>query len=64
MKVLVKEKIGESGVQLLRDAGLEVEVGTDWNDGELESRIGEFDGLLIRSGTQLDRRAAGARRTA
>ena len=53
MKVLVKEKIGESGVQLLRDAGLEVEVGTDWNDGELESRIGEFDGLLIRSGTQL-----------
>ena len=53
MKVLVKERIGESGVQLLRDAGLEVEVGTDWNDGELESRIGEFDGLLIRSGTQL-----------
>jgi D-3-phosphoglycerate dehydrogenase / 2-oxoglutarate reductase len=53
VKVLVKEKIGESGVQLLRDAGLEVEVGTDWNDGELESRIGEFDGLLIRSGTQL-----------
>jgi D-3-phosphoglycerate dehydrogenase len=53
VKVLVKEKIGESGVQLLRDAGLEVEVGTDWDDGELENRIGEFDGLLIRSGTQL-----------
>ena len=53
MKVLVKERIGESGVQLLRDAGLEVEVGTDWADGELENRIGEFDGLLIRSGTQL-----------
>jgi D-3-phosphoglycerate dehydrogenase / 2-oxoglutarate reductase len=53
VKVLVKERIGESGLQLLRDAGLEVEVGTDWADGELESRIGEFDGLLIRSGTQL-----------
>jgi D-3-phosphoglycerate dehydrogenase / 2-oxoglutarate reductase len=53
VKVLVKERIGESGVQLLRDAGLEVEVGTDWADGELENRIGEFDGLLIRSGTQL-----------
>jgi D-3-phosphoglycerate dehydrogenase / 2-oxoglutarate reductase len=53
VKVLVKEKIGESGVQLLRDAGLDVEVGTDWADGELESRIAEFDGLLIRSGTQL-----------
>jgi D-3-phosphoglycerate dehydrogenase / 2-oxoglutarate reductase len=53
VKVLVKERIGESGIQLLRDAGLEVEIGTDWSDGELQSRIGEFDGLLIRSGTQL-----------
>jgi D-3-phosphoglycerate dehydrogenase / 2-oxoglutarate reductase len=53
VKVLVKEKIGDSGVQLLRDAGLEVELGVDWADGELESRIGEFDGLLIRSATKL-----------
>ena len=53
MKVLVKEKIGESGVQLLRDAGLEVELGTDWNDDELARRIGEFDAILIRSGTKL-----------
>jgi D-3-phosphoglycerate dehydrogenase / 2-oxoglutarate reductase len=53
MKVLVKEKIGESGVKLLRDAGLEVELGTDWQDGELERRIGEFDGILIRSATKL-----------
>ena len=27
MKVLVKEKIGDSGVELLRDAGLDVELG-------------------------------------
>ena len=46
MKVLVKEKIGESGVQLLRDAGLEVELGVDWEDGELERRIGDFEGIL------------------
>ena len=52
-RVLVKEKIGDSGVQLLRDAGLEVEIGTDWSQEELESRIGEFDGILIRSATQL-----------
>ena len=62
MKVLVKEKIGDSGVQLLRDAGLDVELGIDWEDGELERRIGEFDGILIRSATQLDRRPARARR--
>ena len=53
MKVLVKEKIGDSGVQLLRDAGFDVELGTDWDDGELERRIGEFDAILIRSATQL-----------
>jgi D-3-phosphoglycerate dehydrogenase len=54
VKVLVRETIGESGVGLLRDAGLDVEVGTDWPDGELERRIGEFDGILIRSGTKLN----------
>ncbi len=53
VRVLVKEKIGDSGVQLLRDAGFDVELGTDWDDGELERRIGEFDGLLIRSATKL-----------
>jgi D-3-phosphoglycerate dehydrogenase / 2-oxoglutarate reductase len=53
VKVLVKEKIGESGVQLLRDASFDVELGVDWEDGELERRVGEFDGILIRSATQL-----------
>ena len=52
-RVLVKEKIGDSGVALLREAGLEVELGADWDDGELERRIGEFDGILIRSATKL-----------
>jgi len=52
-KVLVKEKIGDSGVELLRGAGLEVELGLDWDDAELERRIGEFDGILIRSATKL-----------
>jgi D-3-phosphoglycerate dehydrogenase len=54
VKILVKEKIGDSGVQLLRDAGFEVELGLDWEDGELERRIGEFDGILIRSATRVD----------
>jgi D-3-phosphoglycerate dehydrogenase / 2-oxoglutarate reductase len=53
-RVLIKEKIGESGVQLLRDAGFEVELGLDWPQGELERRIDDFDGILIRSGTKLD----------
>ncbi len=53
MKVLIKEKVGDSGAELLREAGLEVELGIDWDEGELERRIGEFDGILIRSGTKL-----------
>jgi D-3-phosphoglycerate dehydrogenase / 2-oxoglutarate reductase len=52
-RVLVKEKIGESGVQLLRDAGFDVDLGIDWEDGELEQRIGEYEGMLIRSATKL-----------
>ena len=52
-RVLVKEKIGDSGVGLLRDSGFEVELGVDWADDELERRIGEFDGILIRSATKL-----------
>ena len=52
-KVLVAEKIGDSGVDLLKGAGFDVEVKTDWSDGELAQRIGEYDGILIRSATQL-----------
>ncbi|MEA2473946.1 MAG: D-3-phosphoglycerate dehydrogenase / 2-oxoglutarate reductase [Thermoleophilaceae bacterium] len=52
-RVLVKEKIGESGIELLRGAGFEVDLGVDWADGELEERIGDYDGLLIRSATKL-----------
>jgi D-3-phosphoglycerate dehydrogenase / 2-oxoglutarate reductase len=52
-RVLVAEKIGASGVALLR-ANFDVEVGTDWSRDQLSARIGEFDGILIRSATRLD----------
>jgi D-3-phosphoglycerate dehydrogenase / 2-oxoglutarate reductase len=51
-KVLVKEKIGDSGVDLLREH-FDVDVGTDWADGELAERIGEYDGIVIRSATKM-----------
>lgn len=54
MKVLVKENIGESGVQLLRDAGFDVDLGHDWSADELMERIGAYDAILIRSATKLD----------
>jgi D-3-phosphoglycerate dehydrogenase len=51
-KVLVKESIADAAVELLRER-FDVEIGSEWKDGELEKRIGEFDGILIRSGTKL-----------
>jgi D-3-phosphoglycerate dehydrogenase / 2-oxoglutarate reductase len=53
VKVLVKEKIADSGVELLQEQ-FDVELGLDWDGDELEKRIGEFDGILIRSATKLD----------
>jgi len=51
-KVLVKEKIADAGVDLLREE-FDVEVGTDWADGDLEQRIAEFDAIVIRSATKM-----------
>jgi len=54
MRVLVAENIGESGLELLRAEGFDVVVGTGWSRPDLERRIAEFDGILIRSATQVD----------
>jgi D-3-phosphoglycerate dehydrogenase len=51
-KILVKEKIADSGVDLLRER-FAVDIGTDWTDEELVERIGDYHGILIRSATQL-----------
>ena len=53
LRVLVKEKIGEPGVALLREH-FDVDLGTDWSDSDLAARIGDYDGILIRSATRLD----------
>ncbi|HZE07014.1 MAG TPA: phosphoglycerate dehydrogenase [Solirubrobacteraceae bacterium] len=52
-RVLVAEKIGESGIALLREH-FDVDLGAGWDRSELEHRIGEYDGILIRSATKLD----------
>jgi D-3-phosphoglycerate dehydrogenase len=52
-RVLVAEKIGDSAIELLR-RHFEVELGVGWEREQLAQRIGEFDGILIRSATKLD----------
>jgi D-3-phosphoglycerate dehydrogenase / 2-oxoglutarate reductase len=51
-KVLVKEKIAASGVELLRE-DFDVELGLDMPDDELRDRIGEFDAIVVRSATKV-----------
>jgi D-3-phosphoglycerate dehydrogenase len=52
-RVLVAEKIGASGIALL-ERDCEVELGFGWSREQLAERIGEFEGILIRSATRLD----------
>ena len=48
-KVLVREKIADAGVELLRE---HYEVDVDSN-GDLAERIGGYDAIIIRSATKL-----------
>jgi D-3-phosphoglycerate dehydrogenase len=50
--VLVREDVGESGIDLLRQH-FEVETGFDWTVEQLAERIGDFDAILVRSATKL-----------
>jgi D-3-phosphoglycerate dehydrogenase len=52
-RVLVAEKIGDSGVALLSEH-FEVDLGTGWSREELAERIADYDAILIRSATKLD----------
>src|SRR5436305_8877039 len=52
-RVLVAENIGASGIELLREH-FDVDVANGWSREELAERIGEYDGILIRSATKLN----------
>jgi D-3-phosphoglycerate dehydrogenase / 2-oxoglutarate reductase len=52
VKVLVKEKIADSGVDLLRE-NFEVDIGLEMSDEELGEAIGAYDAILIRSATKM-----------
>ncbi|NPV58252.1 MAG: phosphoglycerate dehydrogenase [Actinobacteria bacterium] len=52
-RVLVKEKIAESGIELLRK-DFEVDYLPDMSREELLGRIGEYEALIVRSATRVD----------
>lgn len=53
MKVLVSDSISPKGVEILKKAGLDVDVKTGMKPDELKACIGEYDGLVIRSATKV-----------
>jgi D-3-phosphoglycerate dehydrogenase len=52
VKVLVKEKIADTGVDLLRQR-FDVDLGLEMSDEELRDSIGGYDAILIRSATKM-----------
>lgn len=53
MKVLVSDNLSPRGIDILKKAGLAVDVKTGMSPGELKACIGEYHGLIIRSATKV-----------
>jgi D-3-phosphoglycerate dehydrogenase / 2-oxoglutarate reductase len=51
-RILVKEQIADSGVELLREH-FDVDLGADWSDEQFRERLPQYDGILIRSATKM-----------
>ncbi|MFI5294676.1 MAG: phosphoglycerate dehydrogenase [Thermodesulfovibrionales bacterium] len=53
MKVLVSDNISSKGVEILKKAGLDVDVKTGMKPEELIACIGDYEGLVVRSATKV-----------
>lgn len=54
-RVLVAEPLSETGLAVISAAGLAADVRTDLSREQLLAAIGEYDALVVRSGTKVDR---------
>src|SRR5512136_2901756 len=52
-RVLVADDLSAEGVQILRDAGLDVDVKVGMKPDELEAVIGSYDAVAVRSATKI-----------
>lgn len=53
MKVLISDSLSQSGIEILKKAGLEVDVKTGMSPDELKTCIGDYHSLIIRSATRV-----------
>ncbi len=60
VRVLITDKLAQEGVELLNSMdGVEAVVKTGISEDELSEIIGDYDGLIIRSGTQVTAKVLG-----
>ncbi|MFW9846848.1 MAG: hydroxyacid dehydrogenase [Candidatus Thorarchaeota archaeon] len=52
-RILIADPLAESAVKKMKDAGLEIVERNKETDGPIEEQIKGFDGIVVRSGTQV-----------
>ena len=60
MRILVSDSLSDRGIEILKKAGLSVDVKTKLSPAELVREIPQYDGLVIRSGTKVTQEVIGA----
>ena len=53
MKILVSDNLSKKGINILKKAGLEVDVKTGLSKEELKREIKKYDALIVRSATKV-----------
>jgi D-3-phosphoglycerate dehydrogenase len=56
-KVLIADALSPLAMEVFRENGIEAEVATGLSAEELQSRIGDYDGLAVRSATKVSEEA-------
>ncbi len=54
VKVLVSDNLADDGIAALKEAGIEVDLKPGLSEDELCDIIGEYDGLIVRSQTEVN----------
>ncbi|NLO89801.1 MAG: phosphoglycerate dehydrogenase [Clostridia bacterium] len=56
MRVLITDSVSEKGVEVLKDAGIKVDINTGLSEDEIANIIGDYDALIVRSQTKVTRK--------
>ncbi len=52
-KILISDKLSPRAAEIFRERGIDVDVDTGLDPEALKARIGDYDGLAVRSATKV-----------